>query len=81
MTDAEVYLHVMPRRRRGVWVVYQITEGSPGADLVRGVASYDQARDRAVRNGYRLRFDEETWAQMIEAGMAPQTVPDDVTLI
>src|SRR6266536_5509588 len=35
MTDAEVYLHVMPRRRRGVWVVYQITEGSPGADLVR----------------------------------------------
>jgi hypothetical protein len=36
MTAAEVYLHVTPRRRRGVWVVYQITEGSPGADLVRG---------------------------------------------
>jgi hypothetical protein len=81
MTDAEVYLHVMPRRRRGVWVVYQITEGSPAAELVRGVASYDEARDRAARNGYRLRFDEETWAQMIEAGVAPQTVPDDVTLV
>ncbi len=81
MTDAEVYLHVMPRRRRGVWVAYQITEGSPGADLVQGVASYDDARDRAARNGYRLRFDEETWAQMIEAGVAPQTVPDDVTLV
>ena len=28
------------------------------------VASYDVARDRAVRNGDRLRFDKETWAQM-----------------
>ena len=81
MTDAEVYLHVMPRRRRGVWVAYQITEGSPGADLVQGVASYHEARDRAARDGYRLCFDEETWAQMIEAGVAPQTVPDDVTLV
>ena len=36
MTDAEVYLHVMARRGRGVWVVCQITEGSAGADLVRG---------------------------------------------
>ncbi len=46
-----------------------------------GVASYHEARDRAARNGYRLRFDEETWAQMIEAGVAPQTVPDEVTLV
>jgi hypothetical protein len=81
MTDGEVYLHVMPRRRRGVCVVYQITEGSLAAELVRAVASNDEARDRAARNGYRLRFDEETWAQMIEAGVAPQTVPDDVTLV
>jgi hypothetical protein len=36
MTDAEVYLHVMARRGRGVWVVCQITEGGAGADLVRG---------------------------------------------
>jgi hypothetical protein len=48
---------------------------------VQGVASYDEARARAARNGYRLRFDEETWAQMIEAGVAPQTVPEDVTLV
>jgi hypothetical protein len=48
---------------------------------VQCVASYDEARARAARNGYRLRFDEETWAQMIEAGVAPQTVPDDVTLV
>jgi len=75
MTDAEVYLHVMPRRRRGVWVVYQITEGSRGAEPVRGVASYDEARDRAARNGCRLRFDEETWAQMIEAGVARRRCP------
>jgi hypothetical protein len=80
MTDAEVYLHVMPRRRPGVWV-YQITEGSPGAELVQGVASYDEAWDRAARNGYRLRFDEETWAQMIEAGVAPPRVREDVTLV
>jgi hypothetical protein len=71
----------MARRGRGVWVAYQITEGSPGADFVQGVASYDEARDRAARDGCRLCFDEETWAQMIEAGAAPQTVPDDVTLV
>jgi hypothetical protein len=81
MTDAEVYLHVMPRRRRGAWVAYQITEGDPGAELVQGVASYDEARARAARDGYRLRFDEETWAQMIDAGVAPPTVPEDVTLV
>jgi len=28
MTDGEVYLHVMPRRRRAVCVVYQITEAA-----------------------------------------------------
>jgi hypothetical protein len=38
-------------------------EDSPGAERVQGVASYDEARDRAARNGYRLRFDEETGAR------------------
>lgn len=64
-----------------MWVVYENSEGSPGAELVQGVASYDEARDRATRDGFRLRFDEETWAQMIESGVAPQTVPEDVTLV
>jgi hypothetical protein len=60
MTDAEVYLHVTARRGAACGSSVRSPRAAPARTSSGAVASYDEARDRAARNGYRLRFDKET---------------------
>jgi pimeloyl-ACP methyl ester carboxylesterase len=77
MTDAEVYLHGMPRRRRRVWVVYQITEGSPGANreaFRRG--SWGVGQDlRVLTRPWGFDLGSITVPTSIHHGDADTTVP------
>jgi len=76
------HLHVMPREvPGGRWHVFQISEESPRITLAESVSSYVEAHKLAKRNQRPLRFAGQAWQQMVAAGVAPQTVPEDVTLV
>jgi hypothetical protein len=36
---------------------------------------------RAKRDGRELRIDESAWKVMVAHGVAPEEVPDDVTIV
>ncbi len=80
-TTAEPYLHLMPRHAAGQrWHVFQIRDESPRITLAASVTSYVEAHKLAARDQRPLRIEREAWQQMAAAGVAPPTVPDNVTL-
>ena len=80
-SDADVYLHVMPRYANGQrWHVFQVSDESPRITLAGSVASYEEARKLATRGRRSLRIAEQAWRQMLDAGVAPAKVPDDVSI-
>jgi hypothetical protein len=79
--ETEVYLYVMARHLAGQrWHVFQVSEESPRITLAGSVASYDDARKLAMRDGRPLRIAEQAWRQMADAGVAPVKVPDGVSI-
>jgi hypothetical protein len=81
-TGALPYLHVMPRYAAGPrWHVFQISDESPRITFAESVTSYVDAHKLATRDQRQLRIAGEAWQQMLAAGVAPQTVPEDVTLV
>jgi len=79
---ARTYLHVMPRYAADPrWHVYQIGDQSPRITFAESVTSYLDAHKLAARDQRPLRIAEQAWQQMLDAGVAPQTKPDDVTLV
>ena len=76
------YLHVMPRYAAGPrWHVFQIGDQSPRITFTESVTSYVDAHKLAAREQRPLRIAAQAWQQMLDAGVAPKTKPDDVTLI
>ena len=79
---ARTYLHVMPRDAADPrWHVYQISDESPRITFAESVTCYLDAHKLAARDQRPLRIAEQAWQQMLDAGVAPQTKPDDVTLV
>jgi len=79
---ARPYLHVMAREvAGGRWHVFQISEESPRITFAESVSSYVEAHKLAARDQRPLHFAGQAWQQMVAAGVAPQTVPDEVTLV
>jgi len=82
--DAGVYLRVMPRfeadARSPRWHVYQVSDESPRITLAGSVSSLKEAQSLAGRDKRPLRIAEQAWQQMFAAGVAPKTVPDEVTI-
>ena len=79
---ARTYLHVMPRYAADPrWHVYQISDESPRITFAESVTCYVDAHNFAAREQRPLRIAEQAWQQMLVAGVAPQTKPDDVTLV
>jgi len=79
---ARPHLHVMPREvAGGRWHVFQISDESPRISLAESVSSYVEAHRLAARDQRPLRFAGQAWQQMVAAGVAPQTMPEDVTLV
>ncbi|MCU1657379.1 MAG: hypothetical protein JWO57_2035 [Pseudonocardiales bacterium] len=78
----QIYLQISERTwGERLWPAHQVTEAPwRSAAAVASVESYLDARDRALRNRHLLRFDDEAWQQMVEAGVAPAAVPADVTI-
>jgi hypothetical protein len=80
--DVTAYLHVMPRYPDAQrWNVFQIVDDPPGIALAASVTSYDEVKQRAARGKRSVRFAEQAWRQMVDAGAAPRTVPDEVTIV
>ena len=76
------YLHVMPREAAGGrWHVFQLSDESPRISFAESVTSYVEAHKLATRDQRPLRFAGQAWQQMVAAGVAPQTMPEDVTLV
>ena len=76
------YLHVMPRYAVGHrWHVFQINDESPRIEFAESVTSYLEVHRLGTANQRRVRFSQEAWQQMVAAGVAPKTVPDDVTVV
>jgi hypothetical protein len=79
---ARKYLHVMPRHAAGPrWHVFQVSDQSPRITFAESVTCYVDAHKLATREQRPLRIAEEAWQQMVDAGVAPKTKPDDVTLV
>jgi hypothetical protein len=79
---ARTYLHVMPRHAVDPqWHVFQISDQSPRITFAESVTSYIDAHELAARDQRPLRIAEEAWQQMVDAGVAPEAKPDDVTLV
>jgi hypothetical protein len=79
---AQPYLHVMPREATGGrWHVFQLSDESPRITFAESVSSYVEAHKLAARDQRRLRFAGQAWQQMVAAGVAPHTMPEDVTLV
>jgi len=79
---ARTYLHVMPRYAADPrWHVYQIGDQSPRITFAESVTCYLDAHKLAARDQRPLRIAEQAWQQMLDAGVAPQAKPDDVTLV
>ncbi|HEY7047124.1 MAG TPA: hypothetical protein VH373_07885 [Jatrophihabitantaceae bacterium] len=80
-----VYLHVMPHHDGGTpagrWHVFQVSDTSPRITVAASVGSWDEARTLGTRAKRPLRVSELAWRQMADAGVAPQDVPDDVTIV
>jgi hypothetical protein len=76
------YLHVMPREATGGrWHVFQLSDKSPRISFAESVTSYVEAHKIAMRDQRPLRFAGQAWQQMVAAGVAPHTMPEDVTLV
>jgi len=79
---ARTYLHLMPRYAADPrWHVFQISDESPRITFAESVTCYLDAHKLAARDQRPLRIAEQAWQQMLDAGVAPQTKPDDVTLV
>jgi len=79
---AQPYLHVMPREPAGGrWHVFQLSDESPRITFAESVSSYAEAHKLATREQRPLRFARHAWQQMVAAGVAPQTLPEDMTLV
>ncbi len=82
INGARPYLHVMAREvAGGRWHVFQISDEPPRISLAESVSSYVEAHRLAARNQRPLHFAGQAWQQMVAAGVAPQTMPEDVTLV
>jgi hypothetical protein len=82
--DGDVYLQVMPRvetdARSRRWHVYQVSDESPRITPAGSASSCQEAQTLAARDKRPLRIAEQAWQQMLTAQVAPETVPDDVTI-
>jgi hypothetical protein len=77
------YLHVMPRtggESRARWHVFQISDEAPRITLAGTVESFAEARKLAARDKLSLRIAHNAWQQMVTVGVAPEKVPDAVTI-
>ena len=82
--DAGAYLQLMPRFPTGAgsarWHVFQVSAEPPRITRVGSVSSFTEARALAAKHKRPLRIAAQAWRQMLDARVAPKTVPDDVTL-
>jgi hypothetical protein len=79
---AQPYLHVMAREGAGGrWHVFEVSHESPRISFAESVSSYVEAHKLAARDQRPLRFAGQAWQQVAAAGVAPQTLPEDVTLV
>ncbi len=79
---ARTYLHLMPRYAADPrWDVFEISDESPRIRFAESVTCYLDAHKLPARDQRPLRIAEQAWQQMLDAGVAPQTKPDDVTLV
>jgi hypothetical protein len=62
------------------WNVFEVADQSPRISLAGTVATCEQARHLAAHNNLQLRISRAAWRQMIDAGVAPQNPPNDVTI-
>lgn len=80
-----MYLHVMPHSgqpsTRLRWHVFQISDASPRITAAATVTSWDEARTLATRANRPVHIAEQAWRQMRAADVAPETIPDDATLV
>ena len=82
--DDDGYLQVMPgfdtdaQSRR--WHVYQVSDESPRITLAGSVSSCQEAQTLAARDKRPLRIAEQAWQQMLAAHVAPEAVPEDMTI-
>jgi hypothetical protein len=83
MAKAQIYLQISERTwGERLWPAHQVTDDPRTADdPVASVGSYLDARERATRNGHLLRVSNDAWHEMVVAGVAPQIVPGDVTIV
>ena len=65
----------------GRWHVFQVGDESPRITFAESVTSYAEVHQLARRDQRPLRFAAQAWQQMVAAGVAPQTVPENVTLV
>jgi hypothetical protein len=59
------------------WLTYTTPAGG-GVQLTSSVASLAEAVERCERLGYRLALPPETHAEMVQAGVAPADIPEDL---
>ena len=79
---APPYLRVMARHAAGQrWHVFQLSDESPRITLADSVTSYDEVHELAEREQRPVHIADEAWRQMVADGVAPDTAPDDVTLV
>lgn len=78
------YLHLMPHHPDGTapgrWHVFQVSEASPRITVAATVTSWDEARTLSARAKRPLRVAALAWQQMTSAGVAPDSVPDEITI-
>jgi hypothetical protein len=77
MANPDTTLTVSPNRRSGTsWVTFVSPQGA-GQVMTSSVRSLKEAVERADRLGYQLQVTPEAYAEMVEAGVAPATPPND----
>jgi hypothetical protein len=81
-SGGRTYLHVMAREvAGGRWHVFELSEESPRIRFAESVSSFVEAYKLAARDQRPLRLAGQAWQQMVAAGVAPHTMPEDVTLV
>ena len=81
-TEGRAYLHVMARYKdTEKWHIFRVSDEPPRIAPAFSVMSYDEAKREAMRARQPLRFAVRAWQQMVDAGVAPRRVPDQVTIV
>ena len=57
------------------WNVFEVADQTPRITLAGTVTTCEQACHLAAHDNRPLRISQAAWRQMIDAGVAPQTLP------